>query len=126
MMARHLTRREVLRAGLAATSLLAASVPEWAMPALAQGEVDVPFTDVPAGFNANPSPTAAFRRYDTRRIGPEAFFTPRDEFFAIGHNGVPEVDADAYRLQVTGLVGSPMKLTLAELQAREAIELPAG
>ena len=71
----ELSRREILRAGLAATGLLAAAVPEWAFPVLAQGETDVPFTDVPAGFNANPSPTAAVRRYDTRRISRETFFT---------------------------------------------------
>ena len=125
-MTRQIPRREVLRAGLAATSLLAISVPEWAIPALAQGETAVPFTDVPPNFNADPSPTAAFRQYDTRKISPETFFTPRNEFFAIGHNGIPEVDPAAYRLQVTGLVNSPMELTLADLQARPSVTLPAG
>ena len=47
-----MTRREILRAGLAATSLLAIGVPEWAIPALDQGETLVPFTDIPENFNA--------------------------------------------------------------------------
>ena len=51
-MPEQLTRRETLRRGLAATSLLAL-VPEWATPALAQGETDVPFTDIPKTFNPN-------------------------------------------------------------------------
>ena len=41
-MRNEMTRREILRAGLAATSLLALGVPEWAIPALAQGETLVP------------------------------------------------------------------------------------
>ena len=122
----RIPRREVLRAGLAATSLLAFSVPEWAIPALAQGETDVPFTDVPPNFNADPSPTAAFRQYDTRKIGPDNFFTPRDEFFAIGHNGVPEVDAGAYRLRVTGLVDTPLELSLSDIETLLPVEVPAG
>ena len=44
-----MTRRETLKVGTAAAALLAL-VPEWAVPALAQGEVDVPFTDIPATF----------------------------------------------------------------------------
>ena len=53
-MADQLTRRETLKRGLVAAGVLAL-VPEWALPALAQGEADVPFTDIPATFNpSNP------------------------------------------------------------------------
>lgn len=52
-MAGEMTRRETLKQGLAAATALAL-VPEWALPALAQGEVDVPFTDVLATFNFSP------------------------------------------------------------------------
>ena len=48
-MSELMTRRETIRMGLAGS--LVALVPEWALPALAQGEMDVPFTDVPATFN---------------------------------------------------------------------------
>jgi hypothetical protein len=44
VMSKGMTRRETLRRGVAAAGALAL-VPDWALPALAQGEVDVPFTD---------------------------------------------------------------------------------
>ena len=63
----EMTRREILRAGLVATSLLAIGVPEWAIPALAQGETLVPFTDIPENFNPG-NPTSPVRIYDNRKI----------------------------------------------------------
>lgn len=125
-MTRQISRRDVLRAGLTATGLFAVSIPEWAIPALAQGETLVPFTDAPANVRTNPSPTAPVRQYDTRNITPEAFFTPRDEYFAMCHNGVPEIDPAEYRLQVTGLVDHPMELSLGELETRQSVEVQAG
>jgi len=52
-MAVEMTRRQTLKRSLAAAGALAL-VPEWALPALAQDETDVPFTDVPATFNFSP------------------------------------------------------------------------
>ncbi len=124
-MEKKTTRREILRAGLAATSLLAIGVPEWAMPALAQGERLVPFTDIPENFNPG-NPDSPVRIYDIRNITTENPFTPRAEFFAIGHYGQPEIDASKYRLQVTGWVDSPMELSLADIQSRPSVELAAG
>ena len=49
----ELTRRDTLKYGAAAAAMFA--LPEWAVPALAQGEVDVPFTDYPDTFAANPA-----------------------------------------------------------------------
>ena len=61
------TRRDTLKRGLAAAGLLA-FVPDWATPALAQGEVDVPFTDIPATFNPNNATTArSHARYSEDR-----------------------------------------------------------
>jgi DMSO/TMAO reductase YedYZ molybdopterin-dependent catalytic subunit len=124
-MAKEMTRREILRAGLAATSLLAIGVPEWAIPALAQGETLVPFTDIPENFNPG-DPNSRVRFYDIRKITTENPFTPRDEFFTIGHYGQPEIDTSTYRLQLTGLVDSPMELSLQDIQARPPVELAAG
>ncbi len=124
-MGKEITRREILRAGLAAASLLAIGVPEWAIPALAQGETLVPFTDIPENFNPG-DPNSPVRIYDIRKITTENPLTPRDEFFSIGHYGQPEIDASTYRLQVTGLVDSPMELSLADLQARPSVQLAAG
>ena len=39
------TRRDILRGSLALAGLGVLGIPEWALPALAQGETVVPFTD---------------------------------------------------------------------------------
>src|SRR5260370_34546897 len=98
----EITRRESLRKGLAAAGL-AALAPEWTMPALAQGETPVPFTDLPA--NINLTPTAERRILDVRKIdGP---LTPKDQFFTTQHYPHPVVDPATYRLKVSGLVERP-------------------
>src|SRR6516162_6449369 len=101
-----ITRRETLKKGLAATSMFALAK-EWAMPMLAQDASDVPFTDIPQNFNpANPN--AATRMLDIRKIdGP---ITPKDQFFAMQHNNKPEIDGNAYRLKITGMVNKPAEL----------------
>ncbi len=114
------TRREVLRTGMAVAGLAAFGVPDWALPALAQDEVIVPFADMPPEIPAR----GDFRMYDVRTIdGP---FTPADKFFAIQHYGQPEVDTNAFRLSVSGLVDRPLSLSLADVRALGAAELIAG
>jgi len=65
-MPEQISRRETLRAGLAASSLLAL-LPDWAVPALAQGDTDVPFTDIPKNFDPN-NPNSRTRILDIRKI----------------------------------------------------------
>ena len=60
------TRREVLRGGAAGLGALA--LPEWALPALVQGEELVEFTDYPEDWTTDRGPER--RRYDIRRIDP--------------------------------------------------------
>jgi DMSO/TMAO reductase YedYZ molybdopterin-dependent catalytic subunit len=121
-MPEHMTRRETLRTGLAAAGALA-FLPDWATPALAQNEVDVPFTDIPATFNPN-NPNAPFRIIDIRKIdGP---FTPKEQFFAVQHMNRPEIDAAAYRLKFTGLVNKDTEFTLADLRGMRSTEVAAG
>jgi DMSO/TMAO reductase YedYZ molybdopterin-dependent catalytic subunit len=116
-----ISRRSVLTGGVAAGALAALGLPEWMLPALAQGETLVPFTDIPANFSTN---IGDVRVLDIRRIdGP---LTPRDEFFAIQHYGQPEVDPASYRLSLSGLVDRPVTLTLAELRKLGTAELVAG
>ena len=117
-----MTRRETLRRGAAAAALLAL-VPEWALPALAQGEVDVPFTDVPATFNPSPA-NGARRMLDLRKI--DGAITPNDQFFFIQHYNRPEIDLATYKLKITGLVTKPTELTLADLQAMRSVDLVNG
>ena len=119
----RLTRRETLRRGLAAASLLAAVVPDWAVPALAQGEEDAPFTDIPQNFNPN-NPTATTRVLDIRKI--DGLLTPRDRFFAINHFNRPEIDAAAYRLKFSGMVNRPAQFSLAEIRAMKSTDALFG
>ena len=121
-MSEQITRRETLRRGLTATSLLAL-IPEWATPGLAQGETDVPFTDIPESFNPN-NPKSTTRFLDIRTIdGP---IIPKERFFAIQHFGSPEIDASTYRLKVSGMVKQPKEFSLADLRGMRSTELTAG
>jgi DMSO/TMAO reductase YedYZ molybdopterin-dependent catalytic subunit len=117
-----ITRRETLKRGLSAAAALALfDRLEWS--ALAQGEVDVPFTDIPMTFA--PAPAAGTRRMlDLRKI--DGLITPSDQFFFIQHFDRPAIDGGAHRLSVTGLVKKPIELSLAELQSMRSIDLVNG
>lgn len=118
----EITRRDVMKTGLAMAALGAASNFDWVLPALAQGETVVPFTEFPPTFN--PSPAVDRRLFDTRTLS--GAFTPKDQFFTTQHYGHPEVDAAAYRLKVGGLVNTPKSLTIDELRKMGSTELIAG
>lgn len=115
------TRRTALKTMTTAAGL--ALVPEWAVPALAQGEVDVPFTDYPPTFNARPA-SGNNRFLDLRTI--DGMLTPADQFFFIQHYNKPEIDAAAYRLRLTGLFSKPTELSLADLQSMSRVDLVNG
>jgi DMSO/TMAO reductase YedYZ molybdopterin-dependent catalytic subunit len=116
------SRRDIVRGGLALAGLGMLGIPEWALPALAQGETLVPFTDLPATVNTVP---AADRRIiDIRKI--EGVFTPRDQFFTTQHYGHPDVDPAAFRLKVSGLVNKPIELSLDELKKMKSTDLIFG
>jgi DMSO/TMAO reductase YedYZ molybdopterin-dependent catalytic subunit len=116
------TRREILKGSLAIAGLSALGIPDWVLPALAQGETLVPFTDLPATVNTTP---AADRRIiDIRNI--EAPFTPKDQFFTTQHYGHPVVDPAAFRLKISGLVNKPLELSLDELRKMKSTELIFG
>lgn len=121
-MMKQTTRREILKGGLAAAGLTVFGIPEWALPALAQGEILVPFTDLPENFNPTPAPDR--RLLDIRKIdGP---FTPKDQFFTTQHYGHPVIDPATYRLKISGLVERPLSLSLDELRRIGSTELVAG
>ena len=119
----QITRRESLRAALAASGVLAL-VPDWAVPALAQGETDVPFTDLPKNFNPGANLTGPTRQFDIRTI--DGYQTPRDHFFTTQHLGKPEIDAAKYRLKLTGMVQKPGEFSLADLKAMKPVEMTLG
>ena len=117
-----LSRRSVLKSGAAAGALAALGWPDWLLPALAQGEAVVPFTDIPANFATNPSEFV--RVLDIRRIDGQV--TPRDQFFTLQHYGQPTVDAATWKLSVDGLVHKPVSFSLDELRKMGTTELVAG
>ena len=121
-MAKETTRREVLKGGVALAGLGALGVPEWAFPALAQGETLVEFTDLPEEIVLARTPDR--RIIDVREIdGP---ITPADKWFTTQHYGHPDIDVDAYRLRVSGLVDSPLELSMSDLRAMPSTELVFG
>ena len=117
-----MNRREMIKTGMAAATLGAVADFDWILPALAQGEVVVPFTDSHQNFNPSPAPDR--RLFDTRALsGP---YTPKDQFFTTQHYGHPEVDPAAFRLKVSGLVNSTLALSLDDLRKMGNTELIAG
>ena len=119
---KQMNRREVMKTSLAIAALGAASNFDWILPALAQGETVMPFTEFPPAFN--PAPAVDRRLFDTRTLS--GAFTPKDQFFTTQHYGHPEIDQAAYRLKVGGLVKTPKSLTIDELRKMGSTELIAG
>src|SRR5688572_8897859 len=117
-----MSRRDVMRTGLAMAAAGAAVNFEWVLPALAQGEVVVPFTDSHQNFNPTPAPDR--RLFDTRTLSSP--FTPKDQFFTTQHYGHPEVDPAAFRLKVSGQVNSTLALSLDDLRKMGNTELING
>jgi DMSO/TMAO reductase YedYZ molybdopterin-dependent catalytic subunit len=116
------TRRDLLKGTLALAGLSVVGVPDWMLPALAQSETVVPFTDLPEKIVL--APAADRRIIDIRAIdGP---LTPADQFFTTQHYGHPEVDPATFRLKVSGLVDRPRSLSLDELRKMGGKELIAG
>jgi DMSO/TMAO reductase YedYZ molybdopterin-dependent catalytic subunit len=118
-----ISRRETLRRGLTATSLLA-FIPDWAIPALAQDETDIPFTDLPKNFNPSANLNGPTRQYDIRKI--DGMLTPKDQFFTTQHLNKPVIDPATYRLKFTGMVTKPTEFSLADLRAMKSTEMVLG
>jgi DMSO/TMAO reductase YedYZ molybdopterin-dependent catalytic subunit len=116
------TRREILKGGLAAAGLGMIGIPEWALPALAQGESVVTFTDLPENVRWETPPDR--RLLDVRTI--ESPFTPKDKFATTQHYGHPEIDLATYKLKVSGMVDRPKTISLDELKKMGATDLVAG
>jgi DMSO/TMAO reductase YedYZ molybdopterin-dependent catalytic subunit len=110
-----------LKHALSLTGFLALA--DMAVPALAQGEVDIPFTDYPATFTAggNGSPR---RTFDIRTI--DGFTVPKDKFFVTQHFNQPQIDPAAYRLKLSGMVNKPLELSLADLKKIKSTDVVVG
>jgi len=119
-------RRELLKGALGSGVLAAgaASVPNWVMPALAQGEELVPFTDIPETFQLRDKNAGGTYFQDIRQIN--SFYSSNDQFYVVQHYGQPELDLSSYRLRITGMVDNPMELSLQDVMGRGALEMDAG
>ena len=121
-MRKQSTRREILKGSLGVSALSLLGIPDWAIPALAQGETVMPFTDLPENMQLTRG--ADRRIIDIRNInGP---FTPADQFFTTQHYGHPVIDPATFRLNISGLVERPMSLSLDELRKMPSAELVFG
>ncbi|MCC6368288.1 MAG: molybdopterin-dependent oxidoreductase [Bryobacterales bacterium] len=115
------TRRNALQRGLSVAGFLALG--DAAIPALAQGETDVPFTDYPANFKAGGNGVPV-RRFDIRTI--DGLIVPKDRFFVLQHFNQPEINPNDFRLKISGLVNKPVELSLAELRKMRSADVVAG
>jgi DMSO/TMAO reductase YedYZ molybdopterin-dependent catalytic subunit len=112
-----MARRSLLRQGSAAAAALALH----RFPALARafparpGEEVLPWAD--------PPPPPPFPAVLLQWEALDSWLTPTDRFFTVAHYGVPAVDAQAWRLEVGGLVARQLTLTLGDLQARPRQEV---
>lgn len=117
-------RRKVLKGALNTGLLAAVSSPGFILPALAQGERLVPFTDVPETFQVRGVRPNSTHYQDTREI--DSFFSDNEDFYLVQHYGQPEIDNSSWRLRITGMVDNEIELSLADLQERESMEQIVG
>ncbi len=119
-------RRNLLKGAVGSGVLAAgaASVPNWVMPALAQGEELVPFTDIPDTFQVRDKRAGGTYFQDTRNI--DSFYSSNDEFYVVQHYGQPQLDLSSYTLKVTGMVDNPIELNLQEVMNRDVVEMDIG
>lgn len=116
------SRRKVLKGGMIAAG--AAAAPSFILPALAQGERLVPFSDIPESFQIPPQQPNSTYWQDTREISE--FVTDNEDFYLVQHYGQPEVDNDAWRLRVTGMVDNELEFSLSDLMNGNTVEQQVG
>jgi DMSO/TMAO reductase YedYZ molybdopterin-dependent catalytic subunit len=113
-------RRSVLAgtAGVAAVwSIFGTSKAAHAYPTR-PGETLVPWADrVPD----NPVPQILPNQLDWEKF--ESWITPIDQFFGVGHYGFPEIDADAWSLNIDGHIRNPMTLDIETIRRRPRQEV---
>jgi DMSO/TMAO reductase YedYZ molybdopterin-dependent catalytic subunit len=123
LMSQTISRRRLIQGGASFATVAAMGLLDWALPAVAQGEEVIAWTDIPANFN----PVGrGGRSLDTRTLQRGTFITPTEDFYLVQHYGQPSVDPATYKLRVTGLVNKPIELSLDQLKQRRRTEIVAG
>jgi DMSO/TMAO reductase YedYZ molybdopterin-dependent catalytic subunit len=115
-----ISRRTLLKGtGVAATGLALLNSGWFAQAASAQAGVEViPWLDQPA---ENPVPERVTNLLEWEEL--DSWVTPPDQFFSVSHYGRPEINAEEWQLEISGLVEHPMTLTLDDLKAWPRQEL---
>ena len=120
----QLPRRAMIKKTAAISSAAAIAAANWPLPALADDEELVAFTDNTAPLKTEPAQPGVIHKIDTRTLTD--FYTPNEHYYVVQHYGQPEVDLSSYRLRVTGMVERPIELTLDEIKSRPRSEIDAG
>ncbi|MEX0852200.1 MAG: sulfite oxidase [Bauldia sp.] len=116
----QIQRREFIAgssAALAAMAMLHASRLAHAYPSRS-GEVVVAWLDQPT---ENLDPNGIKQQLVWEDL--DSWITPNDKFFGISHFNWPEIDAANWKLDIDGLVRSPLTLTLDQIKARPRQEV---
>lgn len=98
------SRREILKAGLGGMAICMAGFPPFAL-ASEPDEESVAFLNMPR---------TGEKQLDWERLTD--WLTPQNQVFNVQHYGLPEFEAKDFKLEITGLVGRAMTLTMAELK----------
>ena len=93
------------RAGLGSAAL--ASLPPWARAALA--------ADLPVGYIVRNDRPECWET--TLEALGRSWITPNDEFFVRSHLSTPRIEIADWRLEVTGLVRTPLSLSIPDLDS---------
>ena len=117
---REFARRTLMVQGSAAAAALALlRFPQLALAFPTRpGEEVLPWLDQPP---PNPVPDVVGKPLRWEALS--SYVTPTDQHFSVAHYGQPAVDAQAWRLDVLGLVDRPLTLTLDDLRARPRQEV---
>jgi DMSO/TMAO reductase YedYZ molybdopterin-dependent catalytic subunit len=116
----HPSRRDVVirsSAAVAGLAMLHAASLARAYPSR-PGEDIVPWLDQPP---ENPVPEVVANQLKWEEL--DSWLTPNDRFFSVAHYNRPEIDGNAWALEIGGLVERPLRLTLSDLKARPRQEV---
>lgn len=104
----RLTRRDVIKGGMAFAALAFAQYPlsMFGFPEPEEGTELIPFTDKQSGTNG-------IKWEDLK-----SWITPNDQLYKVQHYGVPKIDLAAWNLEIGGLVRHSRRLTLDDLRKR--------
>lgn len=110
----NVSRRTLLKSTGAVVTGMALLSRQWAAPsAQAQvGEEVLPWIDQPL---ENPVPQILDSPLLWESV--DSWYTPNDQFFSVAHYGRPEIDVADWTLEISGLVGNPMSLTMEDIKA---------